>query len=310
MELNTLRLKGPKLMDVLQAKKPELRGTGSRAGLGLFCAAFLFSLNTPKARGRAQNLDCNRAQTLCEVEDRNLIIGDRVGIINDDEELVATGEVLKVDGANRQIKIKKRHGNIKDSFKLTLLENRPEEGFKAPVYRVYQEPSKHSVGASLGLSTYSIGLGSPGMEATTYYQKRFWKGAQWIVRGNYLKIRGEANRYTDVSVEQLPIDISAYSLLGGGVYTFLENRPLSIRTELALGFTNVSATIDGDKELVQEELKNSAKVKNGTSPYVRWSLGAQWNYNRQWNFLGDISQCLINLAYGTTVGLGVSRILQ
>lgn len=265
---------------------------------------------TSTAYGRAQNLDCNKSQTLCEVDDRNLIIGDRVGIINADDELVANGEVLRVEGGTRQVKIKKRYGAIKNGYKIVLLQDRPEEGFKAQTYRTYQEPSKHTVGGSAGLSTYSIGIGSPGFELTAYYQRRYWKGAQWIVRGNYLKIKGEANRYTDYDVQQLPINVSAYSLLGGSVYTFREGRPVSIRTELALGFTSVSATIDGDKELVQDELKESAKVKNGYSPYVRWSLGAQWNVNRQWNVLGDISQCLINLAYGTTVGVGVGRVLD
>ena len=263
-----------------------------------------------RAYGRSQNLACNKAQTLCEVDDRNLGIGDRVGVINDDDELVATGEVLRIEGASRQVKIRKRYGTIKEGYRMTLMESRPEEGLKAPIYRIYKEPTQHSLGASVGLSTYSIGLGSPGVELTSFYQQRFWKGAQWLLRANYLKIRGEANRYTDFDVQQLPIDVSAYSLLGGGVYTFRESRAVSVRTELGLGFTTVSATIDGDKELVQDELKKSAKIKNGTAPYIRWSLGAQWNMSRDWYLLGDVSQCLIHLAYGTTVGVGIGRILD
>ncbi len=272
-------------------------------GLGLLGMA-------PSLYGRQANLGCNKNQTRCEIDDRNLIIGDRVGIFNSEGELVATGEVQGIEGPTRQVKIRKRHGSIKEHYQLAILDSRPEDGVKAPVIKIYQEPARHSVGSSLGLSTYSIGLGSPGIEATAYYQRRFWKGAHWVARGNYLKINGEANRYTDYAVEQLPISVSAFGLMGGGAYAWRENRPFSIRTELTLGITQVNATIDGDKELVESELKKGAKVRNGYLPYARWSLGSQWNMSKEWNMLGELSQSIINLAYGTSIGVGVVRILD
>lgn len=266
----------------------------------------VIGLSLTSSVASARSLQCNKDQSLCLTESTQLTIGDRVGIFNSDDELVATGDVSSMKGDRRAVLINQRHGSIRKGYSLTLLDNRGEGSESSEtMYKIYREPAKVAVGGSVGYSTVSIGDGSPATEFSAFAQWRKWKGMQVIARGTYTAMEGQVTRNSEIGYEHLPISISTIGALGGVGYILRENKPLSFRGELAAGAMYLSGNIDGDADLVDDSSTNS-HVKNGLAPGARWSVGAVWNLTN-WHLHGDIAQTIVHQAFANTLALGVSK---
>jgi hypothetical protein len=275
------------------------------------CAAFsAFALSTPAMASR--NLQCDKMQTHCVVgESTDLTIGDKVGIFNDDGELVATGEVRAMRGERRAVLINERHGSIHKNYKLALLdrsEASDASGSNVAAYKVYREPPKVDIGASIGYSTVSIGDGSPATEFSVFGQVRKWGGLQLVGRAVYMAMEGQLTRYTAGGTDNLPISVSGMGLLGGIGYVAREGQTVSFRGELAAGGMDVNATVGGDKSLVDSGQTN-ARVKNGFGAYGRAALGPVLNMD-SWHFHLDYAPSLVYQAFANTLAAGVSKDLK
>jgi hypothetical protein len=255
-------------------------------------------------------LVCNKSQTKCLTETRQLTIGDEVGVFNTEDELVATGEVRAMRGDRRAVVIGERHGQIRKSHKLVLLETKRSDASYTTAYKIYREPANLSVGASGGLSSVSVGESTPAMEFSAYAQWRKWYGLQLVLRGVYTAGEGSVTTY-DVEEDkqiQAPISLSGMGILGGVGYVMRENKPLSFRTELAAGGMQMSAAIDGDSALVDDGAYN-ARVKNGFAAYGRGSFGVMYNMS-SWHIHADLVQALTQQAHFSTIAAGVSKDLK
>lgn len=269
---------------------------------------FVASLFSSVAFGRS--LQCNRQQTKCLTDGTSLTIGDQVGIFNDDGELVATGEVKSMRGERRAVLINKRHGTIRKGYDLALLEqNSSSDASMGSAYKIYREPGKLAVGASLGYSSVSVGEGSPATEFSGYAQWRKWNDLLIIGRGTYSSMEGTVTTNNGFGYENLPISMQAFGALGGLAYILRENKPISFRGEMTLGAMYINANVDGDAGLVDDESTNS-KVKNGVAPAGRWSLGVMWNVTGDWHAHADFAQSLVHQAFANTIALGVSKDLK
>lgn len=257
----------------------------------------------------AEEIMCNKKQTRCVTESHVVSIGDKVGFLNDDNELVAVGEVKAMKGHRRAVLIKKKHGTIYRDHRLTLLGGVDSDAVSASQYKIYRRPSEFTVGGTFGFSSLNIGEGTPGLETSGYAQWRSWRGINLVARGVLLQIEGSVQNYSDDGVESVPLSANGIGALGGASYIMRQSKPLSFRAELGLGLMYVSASVDGDSGKVSEE-GYDAKVKNGVSPYGRWSLGAMYNFGSSWHLHADFVQSLAHQAFANTLAGGISMDLR
>jgi hypothetical protein len=264
-------------------------------------------LTSPALARDDKELQCNKAQTKCLTESKNLTIGDQVGVFNEDNELVAVGEVKAMKGERRAVLINKRHGHISRGYHMALLETNTasdaSSGSLGSTYKIYREPSKMKMGAELGFSSWSVGDGSPATEMSVFAQWRKWGGMQVIARGVYTAMEGEVTHYGPIDAETLPVSVRGLGLLGGVGYILRETKPLSFRGELGVGGMYVSATADGDADLVED---TNAHVENGFGAYGRWTLGVIYNIE-SWHIHADFAQSLVYEAMANTIAFGVSK---
>lgn len=224
-------------------------------------------------------IQCNKAQTKCVIEKRDVTIGDQVGVINSQGELVATGEVKGIRGEKRAVLITKRHGAISNDYKVALLSTGPM-GENPQSFKVYKEPAKYFVGASMDYGILSVAGGASGFGITPYGTMRYNNGLEFVGRGIYSSYSTKMDIADRTSTLEAPFEMRQLGLLGGVGYRMLESNPLSFRGELSLGISNIAATIDGDATLVDKEYNSRVKVKNGWSPMGRWSFGAYYRLNK------------------------------
>jgi hypothetical protein len=276
------------------------------AALAPVAALFVSATALWSGAAFADNLQCNKKQTRCLSESKDLTVGDKVGVFNDDGELVATGQVRSLRGERRAVLIKRRHGAIENGYSLALLETQSSDVSlgAATNYRVYREPKTIVAGASVGYSTVSIGTGATGVETSVYGQYRLWREVKLVGRGTYQAIEGEVRHDVGDRYDDLPFSADNIGLLGGVAYIMRETKPWSVRTEAAVGLMYVNATIDGDAGMVDEEGSN-ANVENGFAPAGRWSLGLMWNLG-SWHLNADLAQSLVHRAFTNTLAFGAA----
>jgi hypothetical protein len=272
----------------------------------IFTATTLLSVAAPAA---AKALQCDKAQTHCVADSTDLSIGDQVGIFNDDGELVASGEVKAMKGERRAVLIEKKHGEIKKHYKLALLDtDTKSDANGVAAYRVYREPAKMTVGASVGYATVQVGDGSPATEMSAYAQWRKWGGLQLIGRATYIGMQGELTHYTDRVTETLPVSMTGIGLLGGVGYTARETKSISFPFEAAVGMMDVNASVGGDRSLINDADTN-ARIKNGINPYGRWSLGVMYS-TESWHMRLDFAESLVSQAFANILVAGVAKDLK
>jgi hypothetical protein len=261
------------------------------------------------SNAHAEEIMCNKKQTRCVTESHVVSIGDKVGFLNEDNELVAVGEVKGMKGERRAVLVKKRHGTIYRDHRLTLLGGVDSDATNMTQYKIYQRPSEMSVGASAGFSTVNIGEGSPGIETTVYGQWRSWRGINLVARGVYSQLEGSVQHYNETEVENSSVSSSGLGLLGGLSYIMRQTKPLAFRAEVGLGLKYISAAVDGDSDKIGAHGYNT-KVKNGVGAYGRWSLGAMYRLGSSWHVQADLAQSLVHEAFTNTLAGGISMDLK
>lgn len=258
---------------------------------------------------QAEEIMCNKKQTRCVTESHVISIGDKVGFLNEDNELVAVGQVKGMKGDRRAVLIQKRHGTIYRDHRLTLLGGVESDATDMSAYKIYKRPSELSVGGSLGYSSVNIGEGSPGVETSAYGQWRSWRGINLIGRGVFTQMEGTVQNYSEATVENVPVSATGFGLLGGASYIMRQTKPISFKAEAGLGLMYISASVDGDAGKIGEPGYNT-KVKNGFGLYGRWSIGAMYNMGTNWHLHADIVQSLVYEAFANTLAGGLSMDLK
>jgi hypothetical protein len=272
----------------------------------ILAAAAAIAVSTP---AWATDLMCNKDQSNCVVESRDLTIGDEVGIFTRNNELVAVGVVKSMRGQRRSVEITESTGTIRKGHRLALLERDAPTSQRAEM-RVWRDQAPWTVGGSVGWTSVGIGDGSPATELSAFGAKRHWENLELIGRASMLVMEGELSRTADRvgGLETQPISLRGIGVLGGVGHTWFHNRPVSARGELGAGFMHVGATIGGDAGAVEGSGYDSL-VSNGFGKYIRGSVAAQYNFN-PWKIELGLAQTMFHDAFGTTIGLGILKDLR
>lgn len=257
----------------------------------------------------ADEIMCNKKQTRCVAESNMVAMGDQVGFLNEDNELVAVGEVKGMSGHRRAVLIQKRHGTIYRNHRLTLLGGVNSDTLSMGQYRIYKRPSEFSVGGTLGYGSYNIGDATTALETSGYGQWRYWRGINLVARGTLTQLEGSVQGYSNYSAHTSSLSATGLGVLGGASYIVRESKPLSFRGEAGIGFKYFNTTIDGDSGNASDDTYNT-RVRNGFSPYGRWSLGVMYNMGTAWHIHADFVQSLAGEAFANMISGGLSMDLR
>ena len=245
---------------------------------------------------------CDSGQKNCYIKSKNYTIGDRVGIFNSDGDLVAAGEIKRMSGQNRAIKIDKRHGYIRRNHRFALLGH---QGMEREQYRIYRNNADHSVGGSFGLASLAVGNQAPAYEFTGFSQWKGWRGLQWVARGTYLSADGSVSKTSDNGIESRSFDLTGIGALGGAAYTIRNSRTVGFRGELGLGLMWASAKVDGSSDLSNDE-EYDVDVSNGLGAFGRGGVSAIWNLGA-WHVNFEVAQLLIHQTTAVSFAGGIIK---
>ena len=279
------------------------------AAVGMLCLA---AANPSLASAR--DLQCNQNQSRCVIEDRDLTIGDEVGVFTRNNELVAVGVVKGMRGHRRAVDITEINGTIRKGHRLALLDRSMDGGSDAVAskrgFRVWRDEALYTVGGSLGFASIGIGEGAPGTELSGFAAWRKFPGFEMVGRMTYLGMEGEVSRISGRvdGIETQPISMRGIGLLGGVGKTWMHNRPLSARAEAGVGFMHVGASVAGSSGDV-EGAGYDTLVTNGFGKYLRGSASGIYNM-QDWKLELGVAQTMFHDALSTSIGIGVMKDLR
>jgi hypothetical protein len=269
----------------------------------------LFSLLTVSSLSYARfDLECDRDQTSCLTEDRHLTVGDRVGLFNDYDEVVAVGVINKMQGVRRRIKIIKSYGKIHRGVRIASLDSDLNNirGVEER-YTVFNPPKKYNFGGNLALGKLQIGEYHRGAIFSGFGQQRSsYRWFHYVGRSSLLVSQGRIGREDDTrGIDKQDMEMWGLGLHGGVAATLRESRDISFKGESTVGLMYLDAAIGGNSKLVEDSGFNS-KVSNGVGTLVQFSISMQYNMN-PWRLETLISQSFVHQAPMLSLGLGISK---
>jgi len=256
------------------------------------------------------DIQCNRSQSKCITSNANLAIGDRVGIFNRSEELVAVGKVKSMTGQRRSVKIYKSYGKIFKGHQIALLGSDVRKISQVEEkYDIYTPYAERNFGFDVGIASMAVGGYLSGTEVTGHGQWVAYKHLDYVLRGTLLRATGKISRgNVAVGVESKEMQLFAAGVLPGVSATLFEKNLISARGEIDAGFMYVAADLDGDSGLV-EGSGFATKVLNGFNGAARIAVSLQLNLG-DWRTELLAAQSVINEARVSTIGFGVSKDLR
>ncbi|SME88101.1 hypothetical protein [Pseudobacteriovorax antillogorgiicola] len=247
---------------------------------------------------QGDTLRCNRKQSVCEIQNRRITIGDKIGVFARDGFLVAIGEVMKIRGTLRIIEIKTAYGRILKSHRAEIIRDReakqPEKFFK-----VMKGLKESFWGGHLGI--YSMGIGD-GITATSFegqYQWKWKKFTYFIIKSSFITGSGEASAKL-LDVTNTTVDISVFTVAGGLSEIFRPYEPLSVRASGVAGFgqSSVSLGVDGS---VSDILND--RIVEGTVLLIHGEVSAFYRMDAGYHPM--VSLNVMSLHNSTNIGFSV-----
>lgn len=249
-------------------------------------------------------LRCDDKQKFCVVDNKRLITGDKVMFLNEDEEIVALGEVSDMIRRDRKIEITKKYGFITSDVSVKRIDDGDRTSMPVSSFKTYRAPGRYSLGGSLGLTPMNIAS-----DAVAYSGEGF---GQYLWRDN-LSFTGRIHGYSvsgvvdtgEQSTESVNYSVNGMLFLAGMAHKAFTKSPVALRTSFDLGFSYASVSTSGSASI-----KSIETIGNGFGLAGR--LGADAIYTRlnDWQPLASIGFSQINGARGTTISAGVMKDLK
>jgi hypothetical protein len=258
----------------------------------------------------ASEIECNREQTKCVTYNAQLTIGDRVGVFNNEDQVVAVGKVKTMDGDRRTVKIVKNYGTIYRKHQIALL-NSNVQGIAdlEASYEVYSPNALYNFGATTGIASMDVGDSLSGMEVSGYVQKRSYEALCLVLRTTFLGTTGKIARNLDyLDAGKRDMSFFGVGVLPGVAASIFEQGTVSFRGELGGGLIYSRTSLGGDTSLVEGQGFDT-KVSNGIGPMLRAALSMQFKMD---SYRAEImlGQSLVYQARTSTIGIGISKDLN
>lgn len=253
----------------------------SRCQLGLQISTLVFAIFASTATyGQGYSVRCNREQTMCEVDTKRLTRGDRVGVFDDDGNIVAVGTVTSLKDRIRVFKIDKRFNPIFHDAKLRFLSDAQAED-PLKFYTISKSDSEMALGAALEITSVGLGNGFMANGFGAYFDYKIIGRSRLVGRFMYLKGSGLATN-SDLEVSEASISMSSFGLMGGLAIPFVSTKTFGVRGEFSLGLGSTSVTTDAPYDAT-EIIENKV---GGTGLAVRSGLDAVFHFGKFKPFAG------------------------
>ena len=227
----------------------------------------------------AYKFHCNSEQTVCEIDSKRIVKGDRVGVFDSDGFLAAIGEVTAIKGQWREIKMVRKFQKISRDDRLDRIEDY-EAKDPSRYFKIKQGMSAKSLGLQAGLLSVAAGAGIMAFEAEGFMQWLWKDNAYFVARGLFCRGSGRAT-INDGFLKQYTISMQAMGVTGGMAFNFLSGEMLTLRGELGLGLVNNSVSTNGD---VDAKVLANGRIFSGMGMLMNSNVAAIVNFN-SWNML-------------------------
>ncbi len=252
----------------------------------------------------ANNFKCDKAQSFCTIDSKQLTIGDRVGFFNHDEELVAYGEVEKVEHRTRYVKIEKSTGKLKANHSYALLDDNKYQNLSSN-YKMYRESAQMAVGADASLASVGLGDGALGIGASVYGNWRWQQQLYLSGRAFFVTTGGSAISVNSGESRNESFTATMLGVMPGLQWITPQHKPFSARAEAGLGLAYSSASVSGGAS-VKEHLDH---LEPGFGLAMRGSVGVQANF-KEWHPTLDVAVNRVQSSNYRLISLGVMRDLK
>jgi hypothetical protein len=200
----------------------------------------------------AADLKCSANQSYCNIRNKRLTVGDPIAIVNADNELVAFGKVVDIEGAIRKIEFSHRFGTIQSEDRVRRLESNDLEN-ALTLYRKHVTPSKYAGGLAIGLLTISVGDSASGLFTDLYGTYDHWQnGFELIASIGYLSVSGTAQGEFAAPFAEGAYALSGFSVLTGAGYHARKGKLWSLQTQMTAGINFASQTVEGQSGIVSK----------------------------------------------------------
>jgi hypothetical protein len=243
---------------------------------------------------------CNATQTTCEIETKELTVGDQLIFLDQNNKLRARGKVIRLQLGRRVVEITKKWGPITKATRVRVINFDTKES-----YKTYKDGTKKNIGLGLGLASYDVGTDVVGLEFSGYYEQKIFRDMKVLGRGQVWTGSGVVNRVaSDGSPGTVDANVkfTGFGGLGGVSYTLLDGQDISFRGELSVGFKYLSASVGGNKDEVADGGYDTG-IKNGIGAIGRAEISAAYNVDFALMYL-YFSQNYFHNASAPIFGLG------
>lgn len=185
------------------------------------------------AKAHAQNVyfKCNQPQSICEFDDKQLLMGDQVIILDSYDQIVATAEVVGMTEKKRRVKITQRYATILAEHRIKPLYDESLEQAMAKYRTARGEAQK--IGGNIGFLRLNIDTASVAYNFQIHYDRPWKNQISLHGRGSFFTLSGETS---DGFGEEsgLGYSLSAFALSGGLSYMILPAASMSFRPSAGL----------------------------------------------------------------------------
>jgi hypothetical protein len=245
---------------------------------------------------------CATRNNTCVIYDNQAVTGDKIGFFTERGELIATGQVMRMQGRARSVQLQQVLGPVNSQAETFAMLDSPSK-VATEEYRLYRHPTPMAVAAQVGFATFGAGGDAKGYEATAELIRRKFIGkVDGFVRGGVYSFSGTARNVFSAS-DQAKFTATAGTALGGIGFTLFSQNDFLMRTEVGLGLAFTSAKINGSSSDAKSEDWGYG-VKSGIAPHARGAILAGYKFSG-WQLEGGFAQGYLAGKAVSSIGAGL-----
>lgn len=249
-----------------------------------------------------KRFNCSPKNDTCVISDKSVVTGDKVGFFTDRGELIATGEVTRMQGTRRAVQLQQVMGSVSSQAETYATLDGPS-AISQQQYRIYKQPAPAAIAAQIALATFGAGGDAKGYEGSAEAIRRKFLGkVDGFIRGSIYSFNGTAtNVYAGVDPGNF--NATAIAALGGVGYTLFSQNDFLLRTEVGLGLSYTVAKVNDSIADAKSEDWGYA-VKSGFAPHGRAMLAAGYRFDG-WQLEAGFAPAILAGKSATSIGAGI-----
>jgi hypothetical protein len=249
-----------------------------------------------------RDFQCGSNNSVCVINDRNMVTGDNVGFFTERGELIATGKVTKMSGSRRSVQLKQVMGQVNENAETYAMLDSPRAVSQEQL-KIYKQPSVYAVGGSVGATTLAAGTDAKGMEYSgEMIRRKFLGKVDGFARGSYYSISGPASNIA-WKMDPETFYMKSLAAIGGVSYTLFANSDVVLRTEVGGGVAYTSASVGSSSEDAQSP-DWGYEIKSGFDPYVRGMAAIGFKFDA-FAIEAGVAPAMLAGKSATTIGAGI-----